>query len=576
MMKWKKNTGKPQRHAGPGDYKECAVHRPVAVSLWLSKCNGMKWSMRFFILICVCTSSWFPSLAQSRPNILWIMAEDISPYIAPYGDSTASTPHINRLAREGIRYSNAFAVAGVCAPSRSAIITGMYPTSIGTHNMRTLKVYPNLGIPDYSVVLPPEVKLFPELLRRKGYYCTNNAKQDYQVKTPLSVWDESSGRAHWRNRQPGQPFFAVFTLEVTHESGIWTKKDDPLLVHPDSVPLPPYYPESPVIRKDVARMYSNIMEMDKQVGRLLQQLEEDGLLDSTIIFWFSDNGGPLPRGKREVYDSGIKLPLIVRLPGKQCAGTTENRLVSYVDLAPTILSLTGIPVPQYMQGQAFMGSQSKPPRKYIYAARDRMDSEYDRVRAVRDQQFKYIRNFHPEKPFMQNITYRMQMDMMKELLRLEQEGKLNEVQQLWFRKTKPAEELYDTHNDPYELHNLAGDARYAAKLAELREELDRWMQWTDDKGKIPEKQWVASMWPDLQQPRTSDPVFQPEKERVHITCATVGCVVSYQLVQRGKAPAKHWQVYTGPVTVGADQTLYAIAERIGYKSSAIQSFERSQ
>jgi Arylsulfatase A and related enzymes len=569
MMKWRKNTNESQRQEGAKGHKEHAVAR------WFNNHMHAGISLKTIALLCFFTFTCFNTLAQ-KPNILWIIAEDISAYIAPYGDSTASTPNINRLAREGIRYTNAFSVAGVCAPSRSAIITGMYPTSIGTHNMRTLKVYPNLGIPDYSVVLPPEVKLFPEFLRRNGYYCTNNAKQDYQVKTPHTVWDESSGRAHWRNRQPGQPFFAVFTLEVTHESRIWTKKNDPLLVHPDSVPLPPYYPESPVIRKDVARMYSNIMEMDQQVGRLLQQLEEDGLLDSTIIFWFSDNGGPLPRGKREIYDAGIKLPLIIRLPGKERAGTTEDRLVSYVDLAPTILSLTGIPVPSYMQGQAFLGSQAKPPRKYIYAARDRMDSEYDRVRAVRDHQFKYIRNFHPEKPFMQNISYRQQMDMMNELLRLEQEGKLNAVQQLWFRKTKPQEELYDTHKDPYELHNLAGDARYAAKLAELRAALEQWMQWTDDKGSIPEKEWVASMWPDFQQPQTSGPVFQATKEKVSISCATAGCVISYQLVPKGQRPSNHWHVYTGPVAISAGQTLYAIAERIGYKSSAIKSFELPQ
>lgn len=503
-----------------------------------------------------------------KPNILWLIAEDISPYIKAYGDSTAHTPNLDRLWREGIRYTRCFDVSGVCAPSRSALITGMYPTSVGTNNMRTGQVLGETGLPPYSVVLPPEVKMFSEWMRAGGYYCSNNDKQDYQFKAPRSGWDESSKTAHWRNRPKGKPFFAVFTLGVTHESQIWVKKDDPLLVDPAKVKLPPYYPESPAIRKDMARMYSNIVEMDKQVGELLQQLKEDGELENTIIIWNSDNGGPVPRGKREIYDTGIRIPLLIRFPNKQLAGTTNEELVSFVDFAPSMLSLAGLPIPAYMQGQAFLGnSRSSSPRKYIYAARDRMDSEYDLVRAVRDKRFKYIRNYQPEKPFIQEIAYRKQMDLMLDLLRLEKEGKLNAVQQLWFRKTKPVEELYDTEKDPYELNNLAIDKNYTSKLEELKAALNNWIDYTQDKGFIAEKKWVEMMWPGMVQPVTEKPVFLKDGA-IAIRSATAGASISWQLVKKGDtANEKQWQLYTRPVAVPPGQQLMAVAERIGYKPS---------
>lgn len=511
--------------------------------------------------------------SAGKPNILWIVAEDISPYLAAYGDSTAKTPNIDRLVREGVRYTNFFDVSGVCAPSRSSIITGMYPTSIGTDNMRTVHVVPGAGIPNHSVVLPPQVKMFSELMRKGGYYCTNNDKQDYQFVAPRSGWDESSKSAHWRNRPEGKPFFAVFNLGVTHESQIWAKKNDPLLVNPDSVPLPPYYPDSPIIRKDVARMYSNIMEMDTQVGQLLKQLEEDGLLEKTIVFWYSDNGGPLPRGKREIYDTGIHVPLVIRFPDKKYAGDVNNDLVSFVDLAPTVLSLAGLPLPAYLQGYAFLGyAKATTPRKYVYAARDRMDSEYDIVRAVRDDRYKYIRNFQPEKPYIQDIAYRKQMDLMNELLRYEKEGKLNDIQKLWFRKTKTPEELYDTKADPFELHDLSGDPAYAGQLKRLSSELDRWISFTADKGFIPEKEWIQSFWPDFVQPATQPPVFLGDG-LVTIASPTPGASISWQITgQDGKADEKLWNLYTHAIKLSKGETLAAVAERIGYKSSEIKTF----
>lgn len=519
------------------------------------------------------TNSALEEFPAQRPNIVWIIVEDISPYLACYGDSTARTPSIDKLAREGVRYTNFFDVSGVCAPSRSCIITGMYPTSIGTDHMRTTTVVSDFGIPNHSVVLPPDVKMFTEHLRRTGYYCTNNDKQDYQFKAPRAGWDESSKTAHWRNRPENKLFFAVFTLGVTHESQIWAKENDTLLTDPATVPLPPYYPDSPVIRKDVARMYSNIMEMDKMAGELLRQLEEDGLMENTIVFFFSDNGGPLPRGKREIYDTGIHIPLIIRFPNKNLAGTVSDELVSFVDLAPTVLSLAGVSLPGYLQGQAFLGSQkSSVERKFVYAARDRMDSEYDMVRAVRDKRFKYIKNFQPEKPFVQNIQYRRQMDLMIELEKFANEGKLNEIQQLWFRKTKPAEELYDLQNDPYELNSLATDNAYSGKLGQLRAELESWMSFTEDKGFIPEKNWIRSFWPDFVQPATHPPLLLFDGT-LKISCSTPGASISWQLAGQGDAVDEAaWVLYDKPFNAGEGQKIYAVAERIGYKSSEVKEF----
>lgn len=510
---------------------------------------------------------------EKKPNILWLVTEDISPYLACYGDSTASTPNLDRLAKEGIRFTNVFDVSGVCAPSRSALITGMYPTYLGTDNMRNTNAFPAINMPKYSVVLPPEVKMFSEWMRRGGYYCTNHSKEDYQFEGLKAGWDENSEHAHYKNRTGGKPFFAVFNFNVTHESQVWMKKNDPLLVDPAGIKLRPYYPESPVIRKDVARMYSNIMEMDQQVGKMLKELEGQGLMDSTIIVWYSDNGGPLPRAKREVYDEGLRVPMLIRFPNKQHAGTVNNELISFVDFAPTTLSLAGIKIPGYMQGRAFLGSQKSAAPKYIYAARDRMDANYDMVRAVGDGRFKYLKNFQPEKPYIQNVTYRLDMDLMKELLRLNEEGKLNDVQKLWFRKTKPVEELYDTQNDPYELHDISGDAKYAGKLTELRTALTKWMDMTKDKGFIPERQYLESMWPNLVQPTTSEPVFTVNKKYIIILCATPGNSISWQVTPKGEEPSPNkWQIYNEAIVLTGGMQLYAFAERIGFKASDVRKF----
>ena len=319
-----------------------------------------------------------------RPNVVWLVAEDLGLYIPSFGDSTISTPNLSRLADEGVRYTNVYSVSGVCSPSRASIVTGMYPTSIGAHHMRTLSQQPEAkkkGLINYEVVTPPKVKMVSQILRENGYYCTNNKKEDFQFYKSITAWAESSIFAHWRNRANDQNFFSIFNFGVTHESNLWDpwyrhfdlepfppKRgigkwweqfagiEKPLYI-PDSIQIsvPPYLPTSDVVKKDMKRMYSNIIEMDKKVGLILGQLEEDNLLESTIVVFYTDHGGPLPREKRLLYDSGIKVPMIIRFPNQFRSGEIDDRLISFVDFAPTLLSMVDISIPEYHQGQAFEG-----------------------------------------------------------------------------------------------------------------------------------------------------------------------------------------------------------------------------
>jgi len=507
-----------------------------------------------------------------QPNILWISCEDMSPRLGCYGDTTIPTPNIDRLAREGIRYTNAFCTAGVCAPSRNAIITGMYQTSTGGHNMRTLyNTFPQqTGLPEaYSVVMPPEVKAFPEYLRARGYFTSNNAKTDYQFEEPPTVWDEVGNKAHWRNRKDQQPFFAVFNNVVTHESQVWARKDQPLRVDPSRISLPPYYPDTKTVRQDMARFYSNIRELDDWVGGLLKQLEEDGLLDKTIIFFWSDHGDGLPFVKREVYDRGIRVPLVVRFPDGRFAGTTRPELVSMIDLAPTVLRLAGMERPRHLQGRAILDGCGRRPvdsplRTHVFAARDRMDTHYDRVRSVHDGRYQYVRNFYPEKPLYMDLDYRRQQPMMVDILRLRDEGKLNATQMLWFRPTKSAEELYDLRQDPHQLTNLADRPAYAAHLKRLRGEMDRWLTETGDLGGTEEKELIRRMWQGGDQPPVTEaPTFTRQGDKLHLACATPGASIGYKFVGEGSG----WRVYSEPVTVPADRGITAVAMRIGYRRS---------
>ncbi|GAB5552762.1 MAG: sulfatase-like hydrolase/transferase [Saprospiraceae bacterium] len=530
-------------------------------------------------------------------NILWLVTEDMGPYLPAFGDSTIQTPNLSRLAREGIIFPNMYSTSGVCAPSRAAIATGMYPSSIGANHMRTGSYTEVTGLPVYEAMPSPEVKMVSELLRRNGYYCTNNVKQDYQFKAPMTAWDENGNYAHWRNRGEGQPFFSIFNFTDTHESGLFepygfrhvetrhyhagdtsytwkggrmTEAETPIHVAKDTkFPIPPYLPDTELVRRDMWKVYNNIAEMDKQVGAVIQQLEEDGLLEKTIIFFYGDHGGPLPRQKRLIYDSGLNTPLIVRFPDQEQAGTKDQQLVSFIDLAPTLLSLIGVKPPDYMQGQAFLGKhKASSERGYIHAAADRFDGFTDAIRAVRDQQYKYIRNYRPEQGYYLPVSYREQIPTMQELLRLRDAGGLNEIQAQWFRENKPKEELFDCEADPHELNNLAEDPAHQERLITMRAEMDRWLKEVGDQANLPEKELVNQLWKGQQtQPETTVPTISISDGKVDINCVTEGASIGYKIIGPGKTASKAWTVYQGPFEVPAGARVRAKAHRIGFQAS---------
>ena len=443
----------------------------------------------FIIVPCMLSS-----VAMSeQPNIVWISCEDISPHLGCYGDPHAITPNLDKLAQEGTRYTNAFTTAGVCAPCRSAIITGMYQNSIGTHHMRC------------NATLPTWLKPFPVYLREAGYYCTNNSKTDYQFSKPAKkeIWDICGAKGHWKNRpQKSQPFFAVFNFTGCHESGIASESKyksvtEDLLPSQRQNPkelttLPPYYPDTTITREDWKRNYELITAMDVWAGDLIQQLKDAGEYDNTIIIYWSDHGVGLPRAKRWLYDSGTHIPLIIRVPEKFQKSldisslATDNQLISAVDFAPTVLNIAGIDPPSYLQGRAFLGLHLSPPRKFVYGARDRMDERYDIIRTVRGPQYRYIRNFEPLKPYYQYMNTPEKGATMQEIRKKEASGQLDPVMALFSANEKPVEELYDTHADPFEIHNLADDPAFSQRLSEMRHALSEWQNEIGDVGLIPE------------------------------------------------------------------------------------------
>ena len=526
----------------------------------------------------------------AKPNFLWISFEDTNPFYGCYGDPVARTPNLDRLAAGGCRWTHCFSTAPVCAPARSAVITGMYPISIGTHHMRTTHMNP--GTPElptpYSAVVPHYVKCFTEYLRAAGYFCTNNAKTDYQFDPPVTAWDECGTHAHWRNRpDPDQPFFAVFNPTRTHESGMWPEHCPELRFDPAEMRLPPYFPDTLKVREAMARMYTHIEESDAELGQLLAQLEEDGLVENTYVFHWSDHG-PLPRGKRWPYDSGIHVPLICRGPGIE-PGKVSSDLVSTIDLGPTVLSLAGLEVPYHMQGQAFLGLRAKPPRDYVYVSRDRYDESYDMVRAVRDRRFKYIRNCRPELPYQLWIPYLNRHPIMQEVWRLYLAGELNETQLLMFQYPRPTEELYDTESDPYEIHNLAGDAAHEGDLVRLRAALDNWLREVGDMGELSESEMVRRWYPDGVQPVTAPPTFIPicreipgtqqaweqctltAPALIQLHCATQGASIAYTFDSES---TPRWLLYAEPLRIApGDHVLRCKAIRIGYRESEERRLE---
>jgi len=526
---------------------------------------------------------------MERPNILWISLEDLSPHLGCYGDTLAKSPVIDQLAAEGIRFTNVFTSAPVCAPCRSGIITGMNQTSIGTQHMRVSHTAQGLPTP-YSAVPPPYVKPFTEYLRAAGYYCTNNKKNDYQFETPVTAWDENGPDATYLNRpDKSQPFFAVFNFTESHESKNWKK---PKYTDPDDVIVPPYYPDTRVVRENIASLYDNIMTVDQKVAEVLSTLEESGEEDHTIVIFWTDHGDGLPRAKRWTYESGLKVPLIVRWPDRRYAGTMEERLISSIDFGPTTLSLAGVEVPKHMQGQAFLGKYAAfEEREFVFGARDRFDESYDMVRTIRNDRYRYIRNYYPQLPYIVWVPYRDRMPIMQELIRLNLKDSLNDVQKLWMADSRPVEELYDCIDDPHNINNLASDPGYSGILKELREKLDDYMIRIGDMGDISEDQMVERFWPGGIQPETWIPKFiidspvdierraEEQTERIPAPCEiklqspTHGASIAYTF-EEGEQPA--WKLYAAPVPLDPGKyVMRAKAIRIGYKESpeVVQTFE---
>ncbi len=421
--------------------------------------------------------------ADDLPNILWLTTEDIGPELGCYGDTYADTPNLDALAAKGTLYLHAWSNAPVCAPARTCIISGMYAPTAGAQHMRSM------------TKLPEGMQFYPQILREAGYYCTNNSKEDYNLAKPGEVWDESSKKAHWKNRRPGQPFFAVFNYTGTHESQIRKRPHE--WVHDiDSAPVPAYHPNVREVREDWAQYYDNITKMDGWVAERLKEIEEAGLADDTIVFFYGDHGSGMPRSKRCPYNSGLQVPLIVYIPPKYRhlatpdygEGAKSERLVAFVDLGPTVISLAGKKPPEYMQGRAFLGKYATPAPKYNFGFRGRMDERTDLMRSVTDGRYVYIRNFRPDLPMGQHVGYMFITPTTRVWKELYDQGKLTPEQAYFWQTPRAPEELYDLQNDPDEVHNLAGEPEFQGVLEGMRRVLRQHILATRDLGFLPENE----------------------------------------------------------------------------------------
>jgi arylsulfatase A-like enzyme len=422
--------------------------------------------------------------AADRPNILWLVTEDnVATTVGAYGDSLAKTPHIDGLAKSGILFERCYSTSAVCAPTRSSIITGRYASSMGTQHMRSKQP------------LPAGVKFFPEYLRAAGYFTTNNAKTDYNTSSSWdAAWNENNKTAHWRHRAAGQPFFAIFNFEQSHESSL--HKQAAQVTDPAKVRVPAYLPDTPTVRADIAHYFDNVSRADGALGKILADLRADGLAEDTIIFYYGDHGGAVSRSKRFLYENGTHPPLVAHFPKKfqhlapAAPNSRLSELVNFVDLAPTVLSLAGLPLPAQFQGRAIAGPARKAGPEFTFSFRDRMDERYDMARAVTDGRFRYIRNYYPSQPWGQHLEYLWRQPSMKEWAGLFAAGKLNAAQRAFF-ENKPTEELFDCVADPDNVRNLAADPAARPQLLRLRAALRAHQLAVRDTGFMPEPLLVA-------------------------------------------------------------------------------------
>lgn len=459
--------------------------------------------MRFFS-----SARWFPLLsllflttpvtAAERPNILWIVGEDLSAALGCYGDDFADTPRIDQLARESVRYTRAYATAPACSPSRTCLIRGMPAPSSGTHPMRS------------TFPVPPEIPGFPSLLRQAGTFTSNNVKTDYNCADEpglvAACWDRCDATAHWRDRSADQPFFSIFNSMTTHQSRtmVWAHErfvaEVQSRLHPDrihdpsAVTLPLYYPDTPAIRRAMARFYDCVSVLDDEVGSLLDQLKADGLDEDTIVFFYTDHGSGMPRHKRILLETGLHVPLLVRFPEKwqhlapAAPGETVDRLVSFEDFGPTVLALSGIPQPSAMSGRTFLGPGSEKLRETVFAHRDRIDEVFDVARSVRDSRYRYVRNYHPHLGYNQASAWADVADITADFQQPAESAGISEPLRHFLAPTRALEELYDCESDPDNLTNLVDspDPDHQAVLVKLRRVLEEHLLDSRDLGFLPE------------------------------------------------------------------------------------------
>ncbi len=448
--------------------------------------------MHKLIPLLLLTISFFACQTEEEslppPNILWISAEDISPAWGCYGDEYATTPHIDSLAQDGFVYTQAFSNAPICAPARSTLITGMYATSLGTQHLRS------------EIPVPASLETLPELMRQAGYFTTNNAKTDYNFSAE-GRWDENGGEAHWRNAPDDRPFFSVFNFGITHEGHANSDRPEDIetletLHDPAEAQLPPYFPDTEEFRDIWAHQYDLITVFDQEVGKLVQQLKEDGEFENTIIFVFGDHGFGLPRYKRWLYNSGLQVPLVLHVPEKykplvsNLQEQQTDQMVGFVDFAPTVVNLAGVDIPDMMEGKNFLGENSTR-KDYIYGYRSRADDVYDMARSVYDGRYLYIRHFMPQNPYIQNaVIFNKGKRGYDELFRVKAEGGLPPEAQDMFTP-KPVEELYDLQSDPYELDNLIGKEGFQQRAQEMNALLHAWMVEHHDTGLLNEGEMMV-------------------------------------------------------------------------------------
>jgi arylsulfatase A-like enzyme len=525
-----------------------------------------------------------------RPNFVVIMFDDMSPRIGAFGDRLARTPNIDAVAQEGIRYPNTFVTAPVCAPSRAALFSGRHQQTITAQHMRTKGAagLPGGGPIDYEAVPPAQVKWLPELLRARGYFTINVGKTDYQIGDPFTIWDVNAPQADWRKRPKDKPFFAFINLQRTHESYIWPEDletPNPLvrrvvarnraelagkqrLTDPEKVRVPTYLPDTPAVRADIARIYDNIAFDEREVGKIMAALKADGDLENTVVIISSDHGDGLPRIKRAIYDSGIRVPLVIRLPKKAAANQRRDQLVSFVDIAPTILNVAGLPVPRWMHGKPFLGPRSAARNSYVFAGADRFDEVREWQRSVLDGRYQYVRNLRPDVPFFRPLAFRDVLPTMQELWRLHRAKQLSPAAEQYFAAPRAGEELYDLTSDPDTVRNVAGHADRALVLRRMRRAYDRWVRLVGDDSIDPEQQMIGRIWPGMRQPATAAPTIALGRDArgrlVRLSSPTAGASIGYRL--GADAP---WLLYARPVRVDAGTSIEAKAVRYGYAESPI-------